>query len=128
MTEKQQLTEQEQAFLDYLFDGNNIRHPDEAKVMAGYPQDYPWLNIVKKCNEELVKKYDNYLTVVSAKGLMGLMDIIENPMIPGSAVKLKAIIELLDRGGVTKKEKSEQETIAPNYVFLLPPKEEIKEN
>ncbi len=120
--DKVDLTPQEQLFLDYLFDGNSIRHPDEAKVLAGYAQDYPWLKIISKCKEALIEKYDNYLTLTSAKGLVGLVDIIENPQIPGSAIKLKAILELLDRGGVVKKESKESSVNAPNYVFLLPQK------
>lgn len=127
MTDKQELTSQEQLFLDYLFDGNSIRHPDEAKVLAGYPQDYPWLKIMSKCNEALIKKYDDYLTLTAGKGLVGLVDVIENSHIPGSAVKLKAIIELLDRGGVVKKESKESSVNTPSYVFLLPQKQEIKE-
>jgi len=127
MSKKQELTSQEIEFLDYLFDGDKPRHPDEAKVMAGYPQDYPWLKIIEKCNEALLKRYDDYLAVKSAQGLVGLLDIIENPHEPGTSVKLKAITELLDRGGVVKKEKTETAVMAPNYVFLLPQKNEIKD-
>jgi hypothetical protein len=122
MTEKQEITPQLQLFLDALFDGNTIRHPDEAKVMAGYPADYPWLKIIERCREALIEKYDHYLTFMSAKGMMGLIDVMENPQTPGSAVKLKAVIELLNRGGVTAKQSKEVAGDAANYVFVLPSK------
>lgn len=126
-TQKQELNPQLEAFLDHLFDGNTIRHPNEAKVMAGFPADYPWLKIIEQCREALIAKYDQYLTFMSAKGMMGLVDVMENPQIPGSAVKLKAVIELLDRGGVTKKENKEVALDSPNYVFILPSKATISE-
>ncbi len=123
-----QLTEQEEKFLDYLFDGTEVRHPDEAKVLAGYPQDYPYLKIIRKCNEALLQRYDDYLATFAPKGLAGLMDVVENPHIPGSAVKLKAIVELLNRAGVVTKERKETQGAGPSYVFLLPPKQNIKED
>lgn len=128
MAEKQELSPQEQLFLDCLFDGNVIRHPDEAKVMAGYPQDYPWLKIISKCNDALIAKNNDYLTYASTRGVVSLVELLENFQTPGAAIKLKALIELLDRGGVVKKERVETTQNTPNYVFLLPPKQEIKEN
>jgi hypothetical protein len=125
MTQEQ--TTQEALFLDYLFDGNTIRHPNEAKVLAGYAPDYPWLKIVEKAKEKLIEKYDAYLAFMASRGMMGLVDVMDNPHVPGSAVKLKAIIEILDRGGVTKKDSKEALTASPNYVFVLPAKNQINE-
>jgi hypothetical protein len=56
---------------------------------------------------------------------MGLVDVMDNPHNPGSAVKLKAITELLDRGGVVRKEGKESSQVSPNYVFILPSKNNI---
>lgn len=121
------LTQQEQDFIDFLFDGEQMRHPNEAKVMAGYPQDYPVLKIVRKVNEALVQKYDDYLALYAPKGLAGLMEVLNSPEVPGSALKLKAVIELLDRAGVTRKEKSEQVQAQQSYIFMLPNKASIDE-
>lgn len=125
--EKSPLTKQEQLFVDYLFDGQTMRHPDEAKVLAGYPQNYPVLSIVKKVKETLIDKYDDYLALYAPKGLAGLMDVLANPETPGSKVRLQAVIELLDRAGVTKKDKAEQVTQQPNFIFYLPSKLEVSE-
>ena len=127
MTEKSPLTQQEQLFIDYLFDGQQMRHPDEAKQLAGYPANYPVLKLVKKVKEELINKYDDYLALYAPKGLAALMDVLASPENPGSKIRLQAATELLDRAGVTKKDKSEQIQAQPNYVFYLPAKAEIKE-
>lgn len=127
MTEKSTLTPQEQLFIDLLFDGQQMRNPDEAKQMAGYPANYPVLSIVKKVKDELINKYNDYLALYAPKGLAGLMDVLDNPETPGSKVKLAAVIELLDRSGVNKKQNNEQISQQPNYVFMLPVKVAVDE-
>lgn len=125
MTEKVQLTEQEQMFVDILFDGQVMRNPEEAKLLAGYPRSYPVLKIIKRVSETLIQKYDDYLTLYASKGIAGLMDVLDSPETPGSAIKLKAVIELLDRAGVVKKEKTEVASNAPSYIFFLPQKNSL---
>lgn len=125
--EKSSLTQQEQLFIDYLFDGQQMRHPDEAKQLAGYPANYPVFKIVKKVKDELLAKYDDYLVLYAPKGLAGLMEVLANPENPGSKVRLQAATELLDRSGVTKKDKSEQTQAQPNYIFMLPNKVAIED-
>lgn len=125
MNDKKELTIQEQAFLDYLFDGDNLRHPNEAKQLAGYSADYPLDKILKNITNELIKKCDNYLAVYAPRGVIGLLNIINNPTEPGSKIKLQAITDLLDRAGVVKKEKTETVQPLTNYMFVLPQKELI---
>jgi hypothetical protein len=126
-TDKPSLSQQEQLFIDYLFDGQQMRHPDEAKQLAGYPANYPVLKLVKKVKDELIGKYDDYLALYAPKGLAALMEVLTNPENPGSKIRLQAATELLDRAGVTKKDKTEQTQIQPNYIFYLPNKTAIEE-
>jgi hypothetical protein len=116
------LSAQEQAFIDHLFDGQVMRHPDEAKQMAGYPKDYPVLKIVKAVRQELIDKYDDFLALYAPKGMVGLMQVLESPETPGSAIKLKAVVELLNRAGVTTKEKKEAQAEVQSFVYFLPNK------
>jgi len=125
MANKTELTTQEQQFVDLLFDGSSMRHPDEAKVLAGYPQDYPYLSIIKRVKEVLIERYDDFLAAYAPKGLKGLMDVIDSPETPGTALRLKAVTELLDRAGVVRKEKTEVEKQAPSYIFYLPNKVQV---
>lgn len=126
MTNKD-LSSQEQLFIDLLFDGATMRNPEEAKVLAGYPKEYPVLKLIRTVSEELTKKYDDFLVMVAPKGLKGMMDIIDDPNEPGSALKLKAVIELLDRSGVVKKEKTEAEKQSQSWIFYLPQKSAVDE-
>lgn len=104
--DKQELSTQEKLFLDYLFDGTNMRNPEEAKLLAGYDRNYPIAKLVKNIKAELVERCDGYLAMYTPSGVAGLMSIILDPLgDPGNKLKLQAIIELLDRGGVTKKKK-----------------------
>lgn len=125
--EKSSLTQQEQLFIDYLFDGQQMRHPDEAKQLAGYPANYPALKIVKKVKDELIAKYDDYLVLYAPKGLAGLMEVLANPENPGSKIRLQAVTELLNRAGVVAKDKKENVSAQPNYIFYLPNKVEVSD-
>lgn len=127
MSETKEINKQEQLFLDYLFDGAEVRHPEEAKVMAGYPKDYPVMRIIKAVNKDLIERCDHYLSLYAPNGVVGLIQLLNEPETPGSKLKLATIIEILDRAGVVKKEKTEVAQVAPNFMFVLPSKVEIKE-
>lgn len=123
MTQQKELTPQEQLFLDALFDGAVLRHPTDAKRIAGYPEEYPVLKIVAQVSEQLLKNYDNALLMAAGKAVLGLVDIMDNPNEPGAKIKLQAIAEILDRAGVVKKDKTEVAQPTKNFMFVLPPKE-----
>lgn len=125
MEDKKELTLQELEFLDFLFDGGTVRHPEEAKRMALYPADYPVLKIIKKVNKEFIEKCDNYLLLYGPSAIAGLLEIIADPTIPGSKIKLQAITELLDRAGIVAKDKTEVMQQGQSHIFFLPNKVEI---
>lgn len=127
MVESKELSLQESLFLDFLFDGAEVRHPDLAKQMAGYPKDFPVAKILKNINKELIERCDNYLALHAPNGVIGLIQLLNEPETPGSKLKLQTIIELLDRAGVVKKEKSEVTQASPNFMFVLPSKTQINE-
>lgn len=128
MTEEtKELTDQEKLFLDLLFDPSGMKHPNEAKQLAGYPKEYPVLKLVRNISKELIQRCDDYLAMYAPQGLAGLMEIMLEPNNPGSKIKLQAVVELLDRAGVVKKEKTEVSQATPSYVFMLPAKQSIDE-
>lgn len=128
MTDKKELTRQEQLFLDYLFDGQDIRHPEEAKIMAGYDKTYPLNKIIKNIHQTMLDSFDQALAMYVPEAIMGLVSIMRDPTEPGAKIKLQAIQDLLDRGGIVKKEKTEVQQQPQNFMFVLPPKHEIKDN
>jgi len=122
-----ELSISERAFLDHLFSPEGLRHPEVAKEMAGYDKNYSVTSLINKIRKEFISRCDDYLTMYSPQGIAGLLDIINNPMEPGAKVKLQAIVELLDRGGVTKKDKTEEQQSVQNFMFVLPAKQPIEE-
>lgn len=125
MSDKNELSLQEQLFLDHLFDGATVKHPDEAKQLAGYPKDYPVTKIIKKINQELIERCDNYLTLYAPQGILGLLQIINDPNEPGTKIRLQAIQDLLNRAGIVNKEKKEIAQTQQSFLFVLPPKDTI---
>lgn len=127
--EQTELTEQEKLFLNLLFHTDNgvCCHPEEAKLLAGYDKDVPLLTIVRKLNKEILARGDDFLAVHSPIAIAGLLGVMLNPTEPGAKIRLQAIQELLDRAGVVKKEKQEVAQEAPNYIFVIPTKTQIKE-
>lgn len=127
MTDKQELDSRECIFLDYLFDGEGMRHPNEAKILAGYPANYPILKIMKAVQQELIERMDSTATMYTPQAFMGLVELMNEPETPGNKLKLQVLLEILDRGGVVKKEKTEVAIQAPNFVFVLPSKVNIEQ-
>lgn len=121
------LPTQEQIFLDYLFDGETVCHPNEAKIKAGYPADYPILKIMKAVQKELIERMDSTATMYTPQAFMGLIELMNEPETPGNKLRLQVLLELLDRGGVVKKEKTEVVAAAPNFMFVLPSKVQIEQ-
>lgn len=129
--EPKEITEQESRFLALLFevDENGVgHHPEAAKLLAGYPKDYPITTLVRKINKELTTRGDDYLALYSPAAIRGLIAVMNDPTEPGAKVRLQAVADLLDRAGITKKEKSEVEIVSPNFMFIIPSKKPIDED
>jgi len=123
-----EISPQEKAFLNYLFDGEELRNPNNAKELAGYPKDYPVIEIIKSVQKQILDRCDNYLVMHAPNGVMALIKLLKEPETPGMKLKLQTIIEILDRGGVVKKEKAEVAQVAPSFMFILPSKAGISNN
>lgn len=124
--EKPNINPQEQLFLDCLFDGATVRSPEEAKLMAGYARTDSVAKIIKNIKNELIERCDGFLAMYAPQGVQTLLEIALDPLgNPGNKLRLQAVIELLDRGGVTKKEKAEQTEKVQNFMFILPEKNQL---
>lgn len=114
------LKNQEQYFLDILFDEckGNVR---EAMSRAGYPKATPSSEVTKKFSKEIKDRAREYLAASTARAVISLVDVIEDPNVPGTKNIIAAAKEILDRGGVNK-----EETVNVNQeqtMFILPAKE-----
>ena len=114
------LTEQQQIFLDVLFDeaeGDMKR----AKVMAGYSDATPVKLITDALAEEILDLTRKFISNTTTKAAYAMASVIENPAGIGVKDKMAASKDILDRGGFIKTEKVEVTTTNP--VFILPAKE-----
>lgn len=123
MTNNKELSQQQQVFIDALFDGTSFRNPLDAKRLAGYADDYPVVKIVAEVSEQLIRNYDNALLLAAGKAVLGLVEVMDNPLEPGNKIRLQAIAEILDRAGVVKKDKTEVAPVQQHFMFVLPAKD-----
>ena len=116
------LTEKQQKFLDCLIETNG--NPKEAAEMAGYSGNH--YQIVKALKDEIIDLATDVLANSAPEAAFKLVDIMKTDRpIPQIGNKLQAAQSILDRVGVTKKERLEVNHNNTGGVFILPAKEEI---
>ena len=115
-----QLTEQQQKFLDVLFDqaGGDI---PLAKKLAGYAETTSTTHIIKGLKEEIIDATQTYLSRNAPKAAMAMVGALYDPTELGIRDKMQAAKELLDRTGLVKTEKVQVE--AKGGMMLMPPKQ-----
>lgn len=124
MTALSGLSEREKAFLDAVFDP--VRNPkndlNKAKTLAGYPEDVSLVSIIRNIKLCLQEDVQSFLLTKAIRASQVLEEIMndENPL-PGSDKVIQAALQILDRAGITKKDKSEINIKAPDGVVILPP-------
>jgi len=114
------LTEQQQKFLDVLFDQANGDIP-LAKKLAGYAETTSTTHIIKGLKEEIIDATQTYLSRNAPKAAMAMVGALYDPTELGIRDKMQAAKELLDRTGLVKTEKMQVE--ARGGVMLMPPKQ-----
>lgn len=112
------LTHKDNKFLEVLFDEckGNIK---EAMKLAGLTG--PQSAVSKRLGKQIKETSADFFVANTARATIGLIDVLDNPTLPGATNLMKAADMVLDRGGIVKKE----ETVVQeqNFMFILPPKE-----
>jgi hypothetical protein len=115
------LSEKDQHFLDVLFDEckGDVR---AAMTMSGYPKNTPTSVVTKRLKKEITERSKDFIASNTAKAVISIVDVINDPNLPGTKNILSAAKEILDRGGVNKEEtlNVQQE----QNMFILPAKED----
>ena len=124
-TQKRNLTESQEKFLDALF-GEAKGDPRKAGKIAGYSShSYP--KVVRNLKSEIVSRAENYLATHSAKAAAKMVDMLdEDGTTPHANIRMEAAKQILDRIGIAKKEKLDINMKAVHGIFILPAKDEIK--
>lgn len=125
---KTDLTEQQEKFLDALFSLNKETYPTqasrlrEAAKIAGYSENTNPYNILKGMKTEIISKVEEYLAINAPQAVINLMELMDDPTMPGGKQLLDTIVQVLDRAGIVKKDKIEVESNAPTHVIIMPSK------
>lgn len=117
------LTEQQQLFLDAMADeiNNPTSDVEVAKEFAGYPPTYSSVKLIRELSKALEEDIRFYLLGRSLFAAKKMFELASDPNpLPGSEKILNASKEILDRAGITKKDKIELETTGPIHVIELP--------
>jgi hypothetical protein len=116
-----QLTENQQKFLEVLFDeaGGDVV---AAKKLAGYSENTPTRLIVEALKDEIAEATRSYFARTAPKAAMAMTQALFDPTELGIKDKMAAAKDLLDRAGLGKVDKIDVNS-SSGGVFYLPPKE-----
>ena len=116
-----QLTENQQKFLEVLFDEAN-GDVVSAKKLAGYSENTPTRLIVESLKEEIADATRTYFSRSAPKAAFAMTQALYDPTELGIKDKMAAAKDLLDRAGLGKVEKVDVNS-SGGGVFILPSKE-----
>lgn len=121
---KRELTEQQQKFLEVLYDEakGDIR---TAMNLAGYAPKSSKRVVTNPLAEEIAELTYKFIAESSTKAVYSLYEVMSDPVQLGNKEKMAAAKDLLDRAGFSKVDKVEVKSKEP--LFILPAKKDDKE-
>lgn len=119
---KKQLSELEKRFLDALFSKEALGDYEVAKQLAGYSENTPTNQIASALAEEIKERTYQFMALNSPRAAIKMIEGLNGEK-PISKEVLKISTEVLDRGGVVKREQVDVHVDTPNAVIILPAKE-----
>jgi len=121
-TSKRNLTEKQQAFLS-----NIVETKGDLKLaaeLAGYSGNH--YQIIKSLRQEIVDLASDVLAREAPAAAFKLIDLMSTEhSVPQANIKVQAAQTILDRVGVTKKEKLDVNHNVTGGIFILPEKHTI---
>ena len=122
MEKQKDLTPQQQAFLDVLFDDDVLGNIYKAAEKAGYSlPDKNASRIARSLKDQIIKRTKEFIAVNGPKAALAITGALDGPQTPGTKERLLAAKELLDRGGVLRRE--EVVLDRPAAIVYLPAKD-----
>ena len=121
-TQKRNLTDMQETFLDVLF-GEAQGNPREAARIAGYSaHSYP--KVVRNLRKEITELAELHLSTHSAKAATRLITLLdEDGTSPQASIRLAAANSIVDRVGLGKKDQLDVNMKAIHGIFILPAKD-----
>ena len=121
-TQKRNLTDMQEKFLDVLF-AEAKGNPREAARLAGYSEN-SYSKVIRNLKKEITELAENHLSTHSAQAanrLIALLD--EDGTTPQASIRLAAANSILDRVGIVKKDQLDINMKALHGIFILPAKD-----
>ena len=121
-TQKRNLTDMQEKFLDVLF-AEARGNPREAARLAGYSEN-SYSKVIRNLKKEITELAENHLSTHSAQAanrLIALLD--EDGTTPQASIRLAAANSILDRVGIVKKDQLDINMKALHGIFILPAKD-----
>ena len=117
------LTEQQQLFLEVLFDGAG-GDVVLAKKLAGYSDGTATSAIVNALKDEIAEATRSYLARIAPRAATAMSGALIDPTELGLRDKMIAARDILDRTGFSKTEKID---VGGSSIFILPPKNAVED-
>ena len=115
-----ELTDKQKDFLDALF-GEANGDPKIAGEIAGYADYHQPLKSLK---DEIIDRAEKLLAAFAPRASMGMINALqEDGSTPGASIRMEAAKQILDRVGLSKREKIDVNAKVAHGVFILPPKQ-----
>ena len=118
---KRTLTEKQILFLEYLFDEECRGNVGKALRKAGYEGMSP-NQIISSLHEEITDLANKKIAAESGQAVFAMLDALSSPNALGTANKIKAATEVLNRAGVQKKTEENTIKIPESGIVILPAK------
>jgi len=117
------LTEQQQLFIEVLFDGAG-GDVVLAKKLAGYSDGTATSAIVNALKDEIAEATRSYLARIAPRAATAMSGALLDPTELGLRDKMIAARDILDRTGFSKTEKID---VGGSSIFILPPKNAVED-
>ena len=126
-TQKRNLTDMQEKFLDVLF-AEARGNPREAARLAGYSEN-SYSKVILNLKKEITELAENHLSTHSAQAANRLITLLdEDGTTPQASIRLAAANSILDRVGIVKKDQLDINMKALHGIFILPAKDGTDKN
>lgn len=119
----QELTDKQAKFIELIFLPEYIGKERQAMLDAGYSENTKLCYVYDGVKEAIIEKSDTLLAKLLPKSFVGLEDVLDNSSQRGAKAKLDAIWGVLDRCGLSKRDRLEINVKTASGVFVLPTKQ-----
>lgn len=119
------LTEKQEKFLDLIFLPEYLDNWKGAMLEAGYAETTRLVAILNDAlAKEIIKKVDLHVVLNTPKSVGTILKVLNDPAMKGAKAALEAAAMLLDRAGISKKERLDIQHNVQSGVFILPVKKD----